>query len=466
MASSSSGVRVLWIGWLVACRDRPLVCPDADAVPITGDVPDATVLDDVREALVSFGEGTGRPICLSEIVFQAGLRGEDDLVAGQIHPGSRVMRIDPDLTTGPDVLRGVVWHELCHLLDHDEGITEREPDLFTPTDGWFDPEHYPTEAEIRGEYFARWCGYGPLPPVVVAVEDSCGSPARLVDEEVWRGAPALAGTGVEVVGPPPVVLERVAEYEGWRVLVDDALLVRAAPPEWVPIDAPTEAFGVSPPVGFVDLDETIPGDGELWWVRGTDDGPLRVRYDGTSSETALEARPWRGGWGDGKLWLWTDEPDSDLVIATGDGEELGRAPLPQPTALRRKYTDWDGVPAMVTLGRDETRVVALPTGATLETLPGPMVPRRRVDELVVGTYHYALATSGLVVPTFDLPPNLHLADFRFGEVWVSDDGAVVASSECATATLPGGVVGHVPAIAYEDATTTVLYDAVTTWPVR
>lgn len=434
--------------WVLACRDDAPGC-DGE-VPITGDVPEGAA-DTVRAALDSFAQGTGRSICLSEIRFTRGLGGEDH-VAGQVEPGERVMALDPELTTGPGVLAGVVWHELCHVLDRDERITIDDPERFTPTDGWFDPAFYPTDAEVREEHFARWCGYGPLPPLVVAVEDSCGAPTRFVDEEVWHLAAKGAGVGVTLVAPPTVERHPLGTWDGHRILVDDVLLVRTSPPEWVPVADPTAAFGADLD-GTVDA--TIPGDHEVWWVRGTDGPPVRVGYDGTSSGTALAALPWRGGWGGDRLWLWTDDADSDLVIATADGEELGRAPLPQPGALHRSFVDWDGAPAMVAVGRDQTRILALPTGATVASLPGPMVPRRRVEDLVVGTWGYAIGTAGLEVPS----------DERSGEIWVTDDGATYATSPCVTTTLPRRVIGHVPTIDYV-GDTTVLSDEVTPWPLR
>jgi hypothetical protein len=463
----------VWVPMLAAGCARDLVC-GAD-IPLTGRAVQPAEEASIRRTVAELEAWADFDVCLTRIEVSARLRAHGHDIAGGLDEERRWIGLDRDVD-----LASHLRHELCHLVDHDRDITGSHPDRFVPPEGVsFDPTLYADAAARRGEYFAELCALGPiLPPLVAAVEGSCGDPLGQVAEHVWWNPPWPGGA--VRIATPAVDRTRVADLDRLHSVVSDRLLASSAPHQWIHLDdqvQPESSVAAPPTMSGGWVDATIPrsasagGPDELLWVRGEDAPPQRVSWDGTLAETALEPREWRGGWHEDRLWLWDgDDPHAELVEATPEGQVVGRSAPPDPAAMRRSFTVWDGEPAMIVIDSRASHIVRLPDGEVLAELPTPMVPRREIDGVRVGDYNYAFGED-LFTLDRDLPPNLHIGGLRRGSVWIAPDGRTFASSECVEGLDPGvsdGVTAQLPVVTAEivsGAIQTTLHRETVTWPI-
>lgn len=195
-----------------------------DRVPVTGG--SAEQRAEVELELEAFDSWVGRGrLTLSEVRFVE-LPPE---IAGQYRHGTQ--RVHLSLQQPVSELRGTLRHELCHALDHEEGLMDSP-------DRWFDEqsdalydwfameattpdEGFPGSAsKRRGEVFASFCGQGPFAARLIlggCPEDPASVEVMecLVDA-VWTEAPELE----RVEGLPVPAVEAAVALDGRNFGVD------------------------------------------------------------------------------------------------------------------------------------------------------------------------------------------------------------------------------------------------------
>lgn len=151
--------------FLAGCAQIPLL-----DVPIVGGTEAQRAA--AREEIASFDAaiGTGRLTGLRDITFET-------LPSMEISGMARRHRVWLDPALSADEVPGTLRHELCHVLDFVEGLSEQRPELFDAfAEGLFDPDIgdiparlIPESINQRMEAFAQFCDLGALSAAMLSV---------------------------------------------------------------------------------------------------------------------------------------------------------------------------------------------------------------------------------------------------------------------------------------------------------
>lgn len=432
--------------WAVLAGCKPKVC--GEEIPITGDTSDPDVVAEIRSALRDFLAWTGEEVCLEKIQIDDRLFRDSLGVANRNRIG-----VVPYPSRG-ETLTEVVWHELCHVIDLQQGSALSDDPAFA--EGAFVPGrfHLPrpffNEKDRQSERLAQWCELGPLDPSLVSLEETCGhlTPALMM-ERVWKNAPIPDLGEVRLTTAPEEEPIQLA-YLGGRFRPGGDRLLRGQRPEdhpslttWIFLD---EALMPISELKAASGAQVVAASDDRVWLRPAEGGPtVMLTAEGTLS-TQLPDEPWVGGFSGGRLWLWNADAPGEIIEALPDGTLLGRHPLPEPYGKRYLFPDSDR-PTLRVWSEDSHRLVSLPDGEILAELPLIMLPERRVGEGITGTFAYALggekstdAFAGDMV-------------YRSGQMWLDASGEVHASllfgdPDCAAEPelLPGKMEALVPGV--------------------
>jgi len=152
-------------------------CPTYDEIVIVDRDGVATPEQEAeaRAAVADFAAWTGREgVCVSEVEFRedVGVRTIDEReihAAGRYNPVTGRILINHSFPA----VREVVFHELCHARDHQEGITRRSGSDLPIPEG-FNTSLYPTRRGQEKELLALACEHGPgLRATWEAIYDEC-----------------------------------------------------------------------------------------------------------------------------------------------------------------------------------------------------------------------------------------------------------------------------------------------------
>ncbi len=219
--------------------------------------------------VADFAAWSGRDgVCVPSVLVVPLIDGER-VIAGQYQgAGAPIL-----LKEAPDY-RVSLFHELCHALDQEEGLSEGDPD---PGDV-IDPIAYPSPELRRKEAFAQVCGRG---PAAVSFEDALAARCDLVVDEALARVRAVAFPEAPpdprvTVGPDPTR----ATLDG---LAEGDLLAAAGRPDgawlrlgrgaerWVEWWSAGEATGAAEPAvgptAWATSDDTVVGPhGAALWL--------------------------------------------------------------------------------------------------------------------------------------------------------------------------------------------------------
>lgn len=270
---------------LFSCRRD---CPTLDETVVTdpNGVTSSDVLEQARTTVLNFADWTGRDsVCVEEVRFVSGLTTQYGEAAGSYD--ENLIQIDADFFD-PDE---IILHELCHALDHMEGISWDNRGLF-PT-GELTVNYPGDERKKTEEVFARACAEGP--PSFLRLPSTCPSRPTNLDqtatfllENVWTnwngnyeweplpyvrrpidGMPTLTGLQVSLMvpGAGALYIPRAERYEDGSSQLSFSRL---------DVDS-TEVDEIAGP---------LVADQGHWWLLGGDSDPLLVVID-------PEVRAWR-----------------------------------------------------------------------------------------------------------------------------------------------------------------------------
>lgn len=204
-----------------ACAPRGDACPAPSGIAVRAPAAsvDVELLGVASRAVEDFVAWTDRDaLCLREVRFAADVAADGD-EGGAFRPGSQVLLLDADLPDRASV-RAATLHQLCHVLDHTEGITDDDdhPWADDRVGGGVPSSDWPSEA------FARDCAEGPVYRLEDHVQEVClGQPdprSAFLDDEVFPGAAPLPASD-------PLPGLDVARERTTLPLDDDEFLVEA-----------------------------------------------------------------------------------------------------------------------------------------------------------------------------------------------------------------------------------------------
>lgn len=297
--------RLSLLAFLVGCGP----CPTLGSATVEGGTPDQR--DVVRAAAGAFARWAGDDrTCVAALRLQDDLGGDGLTSLGRYRSGHR----DVLLLADQDDLFTTTVHELCHTVDHREGLSSDHEDAFRYDPGAFDYDARTAESRVR-EAYALTCEAGPdLLALTREIATTCGSTADLrglnvVLTQVWdQAGPAVDGSGLEtqatVTWTPPTGV-RVASPLSTAATLDGKLLVRVleGDRELVAIlDGTTGEVvsGALPPRASPELAFTVPTAWDALRVVSGPDGTLLGAFthtlpngDTVSGVAALRDDTWR-----------------------------------------------------------------------------------------------------------------------------------------------------------------------------